>query len=1285
MSIFKHETTNKCLTFGDFGTSFNNNFITLQECPDGIERSNFGDSKSNLYKISSNGQCVIPNAENNKLILGNCNNNNSKFSIYHTPNNLEKNKKIKEIKAYIVFNGGRDNIYINNLISTWQKKLTNSSHKNTYKNINSYFVLYNFDSNETFENLYRNNGSTNCNLKLIIDENSDDGKSKSTTYYLTPNKDKSGLVFSEYEYTNEKLVIITESRIKNDNNFNNENFGVIKIGFNGKYANINHRETQFIMPLKDNASSSSLFRILFIDNTDNFKILYDSKNNTKLYSYVNPIKKITYNKKNKLISNNLNNKSDYFNFNIIEGMNTGQPETDETRYLEIPTDINSIILSINQLIHGKTTNFDRILKGIDKLKKIMEKSSDGNANAHTQEQQTMIKSLYKIIDNTQSSYKLIKHIHKEYETNSINLNKDNLASIQIGSTINESYNSIKNNLDKINPKVKHYNNNKPFKISDFILNPEYLNLLASIFNYLNTNQNTIKTKTIEIYHYLPEVEPIFMNELPKVTSYNNMINSENILNYSKRKINEYINNLTSKNYDKYLIKINFSNIHEKVLKYLKYMNQKIKNQLRIIEHVKKFELYEISNLDQFNSNSFPSISEKITDLNSESFSGLITNLYNKYSLSAKIPGSFSDNISNTFNSLNDGNYIPQKFKFLYESFNLEEVSEPRNLYEYYSKNFLINYKQKEMIKNFKIFYEPIYNRAIDMLTNKNKIGTRAINTKSSNQNIEGFSNRKTGYDSMLLPRTPKYLNQCQYANTRHAFNLIQNGFTYNGEDLNNYISISYDSYDIGSDPYKCDSVIKPDIGITYNALDRADNYLKSEINNSYLSDACELVDADSSSVCDFWSGFKLDVKPGPSGYVYLRTERLDSSKNVIRGSRHDLDLNAAFGIPIPGGSVNDYEKIFNEADISGKHVFFTRVTSKKTGDVNYYNTFTAGNQFQLLQQTSDPTNPHLNHHDALYSGNKNDEKDKFRLIIDGTQNGGTLTLQYILKNNKKFSGSEYKYGIGKSDANEPIVSLYGLKDISQNKVGATIDKIGYLSVNNKYKDYTNESENIIKANSNLGYKTYTRYNIAQEHRNDSIKTEQDCIVDPSCVAFDANNDKGIMIDKRKYIHKSLDAAHTIKLKKFGLDLSGSEIFMNDSSNNGYLTDASGFKLLENNTGLLQLPTIENILKPNYDNLTSQMSLMTDKYENLVDSFNKLTTDELVMLKNAGISVTEIKELVNRYSSINNRINDKIKLKDLFDTQKEDSSQLYNRSEYAMALTGIASIASLMYVFNYMKK
>ena len=103
---------------------------------------------------------------------------------------------------------------MNNSINTWQKKLTNSSYKNTYENINSYFILYNFDSNETFENLYRNNGLTKCSIKLIIDENNNNGETISTTYYLTPNVNKTGLVFSETEYTAEKLVIKSEARKK---------------------------------------------------------------------------------------------------------------------------------------------------------------------------------------------------------------------------------------------------------------------------------------------------------------------------------------------------------------------------------------------------------------------------------------------------------------------------------------------------------------------------------------------------------------------------------------------------------------------------------------------------------------------------------------------------------------------------------------------------------------------------------------------------------------------------------------------------------------------------------------------------------------------------------------------------------------------------------------------------------------------------------------------------------------------------------------------------------------
>jgi phosphoenolpyruvate carboxylase len=121
------------------------------------------------------------------------------------------------------------------------------------------------------------------------------------------------------------------------------------------------------------------------------------------------------------------------------------------------------------------------------------------------------------------------------------------------------------------------------------------------------------------------------------------------------------------------------------------------------------------------------------------------------------------------------------------------------------------------------------------------------------------------------------------------------------------------------------------------------------------------------------------------------------------------------------------------------------------------------------------------------------------------------------------------------------------------------------------------------------------------------------------------------------------------------------------------------------SGQLELPTIENILKDNYESLISARNTMNADYSNLVNSFNELTENELVMLNEAGISVKNLKNLTNKYEELYSNMENKAKLKDLFDSQKQDSSKLYNKSEYTMALTGIASIASLMYVFNYMKK
>ena len=369
-----------------------------------------------------------------------------------------------------------------------------------------------------------------------------------------------------------------------------------------------------------------------------------------------------------------------------------------------------------------------------------------------------------------------------------------------------------------------------------------------------------------------------------------------------------------------------------------------------------------------------------------------------------------------------------------------------------------------------------------------------------------------------------------------------------------------------------------------------------------MANACEPVAVGGGA--DFFSAFHLDVSVG--NYVHLRIEQLDNS-GANAGDRDTsktttIDL-TTFGISIPSGSVDDYEKIFNEADISGKHAFFTRVFSETDGVTNsnggsVYTKFSEEedtstrkirkNQFQLLEVTNNPEERNLRHHSALYSGNTNGELDKFRLIIDGTKNGGTLTLQYIKKQNADVftgsftsGGSSYNYGKGKDiDLKQPIISLYGLKDNNKNKVGNTVNKLGYLSVNNKYKQYNQSSA--IKSNTNLGYKTYAGYDISSGYLNTNITTEASCNTNVDCIGLGGSIPYGIMSANRQYIYNNT-GSNSIKLKKFGLQLTDN-LYMNDSSNNGYLTDASGFNLLEGQRGSLELPTIENILKPNYDNL-----------------------------------------------------------------------------------------------------
>ena len=101
--------------------------------------------------------------------------------------------------------------------------------------------------------------------------------------------------------------------------------------------------------------------------------------------------------------------------------------------------------------------------------------------------------------------------------------------------------------------------------------------------------------------------------------------------------------------------------------------------------------------------------------------------------------------------------------------------------------------------------------------------------------------------------------------------------------------------------------------------------------------------------------------------------------------------------------------------------------------------------FDLLTRStvSEEDSQTLSGNKALYS-----DDGKLRLIINSS---GNLVLQYKLKiNNKIIVNKPYLgYGIGTRD-NKQSVFITKLTHNRRNKIGSHLNRIGYLSVNNKF-------------------------------------------------------------------------------------------------------------------------------------------------------------------------------------------------------------------------------------------
>ena len=87
---------------------------------------------------------------------------------------------------------------------------------------------------------------------------------------------------------------------------------------------------------------------------------------------------------------------------------------------------------------------------------------------------------------------------------------------------------------------------------------------------------------------------------------------------------------------------------------------------------------------------------------------------------------------------------------------------------------------------------------------------------------------------------------------------------------------------------------------------------------------------------------------------------------------------------------------------------------------------------------------------------------------------------------------------------------------------------------------------------------------------------------------------------------------------------------------------------------------------------------------MMNTFNALNEHELKLLKESGIKVHELKQMVNEYNHLHEKASKFKEHKDLFEIQKKDSNTLYKKTEYETAIFGLIAIVAAIVFFN-MKK
>lgn len=608
---------------------------------------------------------------------------------------------------------------------------------------------------------------------------------------------------------------------------------------------------------------------------------------------------------------------------------------------------------------------------------------------------------------------------------------------------------------------------------------------------------------------------------------------------------------------------------------------------------------------------------------------------------------------------------------------------------------LYGLKESKYSDNFTGTFVPNSDNIITLITPKEIIGTELLCnpfTGHGPYNIipQSFDSGEscnvvdTEYKDMYSQATvsvsqPTYLNICSthadkttdifssyYKFGKDASKLNDTFYSYANSKFSRYY------YNTGSKLYVCNDVcgneLNPLIDVTYDVNGVSGQISATTYDRDFMNTLCTTTPTTSCDISNskvyIDANYNMSVSNGELKSVHLVVEY------DYDGSSYD----SSYILYLDDSTNTIYQDSLDEFAVPT--------------DAKYQiNLDTSTEKIELLSRSSyDDNDESIGGTMALYSSD-----NKLRLIIG--KDDGILKLQTKEINTSTLTSasSTFKYGTYEISSNDITLPINSLDDEDKNKLGTNFGKIGYLGYDNTVK-IINDDKNIVK-NSGTNFQNYQYYS----HNDYSKLTEYtgtdidaSCGEDVDCVGYITKNVSGT--DKHYKISSNelsnLYSGDSNYTSNYEFNLKKNGIYLNDTyllnSNMTNIYDIDTFKKFSKTDGDNSI-FVENIVQDNHNELKSLKTAFIDSYLNIIDLFQKLSDEEMNILRNTGIKANQISETIKKYTALYMKVSKNENKNQSLDIEREDYNILNNRTRLHMAAAGIGTVLSLLALFRIMRR